>query len=328
MSRPSERHIHSSIRTCVVAMKSSKLWAEKPGSYNQLLYSLIVSADNLSKGRADNESPEDTAAWGRVGDGAIEFGFSILQEIAAHSGDAFFLHPEGAAAELQKIVLHFIALDIRRTPEGGVKYSEPSATDHQPRFALFPLWPMVPVEPEQEDGDPPLVMVDGFCGHGRIGDKYKFSNCPLCAESWGKQYRASLEKRRAWEARRDERAVRTQRVKTENERLMDERKRELYGIRVECTRGHTSERKFGDVMVSEDGKRVFTYAGQPGSNPELPWNWALTLPRTKRSDVDPTEVTAWNQDGLPGCPNCSWRPESDEQRRRREARERKELAKT
>ena len=55
-------YLERSLNVCRAAMKSSEAWARKPGSFNQLLYGLMVVADNLRTGRPSIEDPPDSAA--------------------------------------------------------------------------------------------------------------------------------------------------------------------------------------------------------------------------------------------------------------------------
>lgn len=76
----------------------------------------------------------------------------------------------------------------------------------------------------------------------------------------------------------------------------------------------------GAIVTSSDGSRCWQYLGD---NPSLPYNWAMIVNRNPNA-APPSEAQEWNETGLRACPRCAWQPESDEQRRRREARERRE----
>lgn len=226
MMRPNIYHVQQSLAVCTAAMKSSKAWAKNPGSFNQLLHALTVTAENLSEGRPSVEDPPESAAYGKVGSAEISMAFNILCEVAQRNGSPFFEYPEGAAGELRQIALHFHALNFPfdKYADGselaGVTIRARSPKSSQDpeagRFSLLPLWPMDPVE-ANPDGDEPIVVSDGNCGHTRYGERVKASECAVCGPSWQKQYRESVERRRAWERRRDERVAREGQIKTDAE---------------------------------------------------------------------------------------------------------------
>jgi hypothetical protein len=53
--------------------------------------------------------------------------------------------------------------------------------------------------------------------------------------------------------------------------------------------------KKGDLCVTADGLKVWTYCGEPGSDPQLPFNWALTPSPLKNGFKNQREIEEWNE---------------------------------
>lgn len=309
--RPKFAYIQSATYVCIAAMKSSKKWTQNPTAYNRLQFALLVTADNLQSGRPTSEDPDNSAPWGCLGYPEILLAFELLKEVATARGNEFLGNPDAAGATLQAMALQNRALNLldaeptamerwltqmagayvtidpdhEKTLTNAVK-NHPRM-DQQPEcgFSFMPMWSSSPIEPEEV---PVLIMTDGYCGHRKM-----HSTCDLCAPEWTRLYRESIEARRAWERRQEARRAKSGLAITEAQRLLNERRKELFGVK-ECERMHTRQFQRGAYAVSSDGSRTWAFDGDENSDPSNPENWKLMPTRTKNGMQDPTQIEAWN----------------------------------